>query len=118
MRAFVLALAFILVFPFKAFACPDWLGYAVLKSAWPTPEYTRCEIYSESSKAGGRTITLKAYGNSRISMLSDKGIWIEASVDIGSDGTLRDVSFGKYKGFFPPKLTWGVLADAVKNNSR
>lgn len=118
MRAFVIAFAFIIAAPIQAFACPDWLGFAVLHSAWPTPQYTRCEIHSKINVTKGLEISLTSFGNSRISLLTDKEVWVEAVVTIGYDGTLKDVAFENYKAFVPPKLTWGVLADAVRDHSR
>lgn len=97
--------ALLLLIPSFANACPDALGYAVLKMAWPTPVYKKCDYSITPQSDGTKLIKIKAFGESRVSLLSDKEVWIEANLTLDRQGGISDVKWGAQKAFVPPGVT-------------
>jgi len=103
LKKFVVLVLFCL--PSLALACPDALGYAVLKMAWPTPAYSKCDYRISPRSDGSKQVIIKTFGESRISWLSDKEVWVEAVIVLDRQGNIGDVKWGDHKGFVTPGAT-------------
>lgn len=99
--------------PLQAMACPDWLGWAVLHAAWPTPEYKKCTWQIDQRQSGGRIINIKSFAESRISLLDDKEVWIQALIEIDRYNNVSDVHWGSYKAMFPPNQGYELIVKAL-----
>lgn len=98
-------LILMLCLPSLALAYPDALGFAVLKMAWPTPAYKKCDYRISPQGDGSNLIKIKMIGESRISFLDDKEVWIEAVITLDRQGSIANVKWGDQKGFAPPGIT-------------
>lgn len=116
---YLLALAFLFPAPvFAAGVCPDSFGTIVLHAAWPTPKYVTCSFDKVSPKSDGtKEISLKVVGESRLSKLPDKEVWIQAVVVVGRDWKPITFKWGDYKGFVKPGMTNKFVMEQIRSHS-
>ena len=87
-------------------ACPSAAGAMIIHAAWVSPKFSSCSFSSVSPQAdGAKEITFKVVGESRISKLSDKEIWVNGVVVVDSNWKIKNVKWGSYKATMPPGVT-------------
>ena len=102
----------------SAGTCPNWLGYAMLKASWPTPEYTSCEFERVEPKGNGvYHILMKATGASRVSLVDDKEVWVRVGATV-SIPNRKIVSFEvrDYRAMFAPGATYSTVNEILESN--
>ncbi len=97
-------------------ACPYWLGLAMLKASWPTPTFTRCEYErTESAGNGIYRILMKTYGNSVVSLLNDKEVWVRVETTVSwKDKKILGFKVRDYKAFVEPQASWKAISEILR----
>ena len=95
----------------------DDMGYAILKAAWPTADYSRISFKGINYRTYGADITARVYG---VGMLSGSTLWADLVVSIGNDFSILDFEWGDYYAGLPPGTMWeamGAMIDSLEESN-
>lgn len=67
--------------------------------AWSTPKYKTCDYKIRPQPNGDNILIIKSTGESVISFLDDKEVWVELFITLDSDTSLKNLRWGDHKGF-------------------
>jgi hypothetical protein len=99
--------------------CPDAAGVMLLHAAWVSPKFTSCSFSGVSPREdGGKEISFKVVGDSRISKLSDKEIWVVGTAVVDSRWRIKTVKWGSYKAAVPPGVTTALGGKVLAGMSK
>lgn len=113
----VLSLLLALLAPpvFAQTVCPSMVGAAILHAAWLTPKFQSCSFDSIRPLSGDtKEVVFKIVGDSRISKLSDKEVWVKGVAVFDGSWHLRQLKWGDYKAAVPPGAITGALGKYAK----
>jgi hypothetical protein len=97
-----------------ALSCPDFLGRAVLGAAWPTPKYTKCTWDIEDIAVDLVLIRIRSYGESAISLLPDKEVWVDVAITAERKFAIKSIEWGQKKAIFPTRNNFDLIIDAFR----
>lgn len=98
--------------------CPDAAGAMLIHAAWVSPKFTSCSFNGVSPRDdGGKEISFKVVGDSRISKLSDKEIWVVGTAVVDANWKIKTVKWGSYKAAVPPGVTTALVGKVLAGMS-
>ena len=91
-------------------ACPNAAGTMIIHAAWVSPKFVSCSFQSVSPQPdGGKEITFKVVGESRVSKFADKEIWVNGVVVVDSNWKIKTIKWGSHKAGSAPGVTTLLL---------